>query len=176
VLEINLHRLDSGRSRLQLGDTLGLGDATGETDLPACTVRGSLVVDNMDQKVLVHGAFAVERDMECDRCGRCFGRTYDADIEVLILRAPARGGEPTGRDDSWVIHQQGGVVSLAGPLAEAVVLHEPQRVLCNESCKGLCPRCGADLNEESCDCGPEPVDSRWEALKRLREDGPAGDR
>lgn len=172
MLEINLHRLKPGRSRLELGDSLSIGDEEGARSYE---LRGALLVDNMDQKVLVHGSFVVERDMDCHRCGRRFLRSYDADIEVLILRSPDRGSGPLGGEDSWVIHQQGGVVSLVEPLREAAVLHEPQRVLCKEACRGLCPRCGADLNDESCDCGPEPMDPRWEALKRLREDASAGD-
>jgi uncharacterized protein len=172
VLEINLHRLEPGRSRLELGESLSLGEGD---DGSACTLHGSLVLDNMDQKVLVHGSFAVERGLECDRCGRDFVRTYEAEVEVLILRSPGRGGELPQGDDSWVIHQQGGIVSLAEPLREATVLHEPQQVLCREDCKGLCPRCGVDRNEDDCDCGPDPVDPRWEALKRLREDSSTGD-
>jgi uncharacterized protein len=42
----------------------------------------------------------------------------------------------------------------------------PMQVLCRADCKGLCPRCGADLNEDAHACAPE-TDERWDALKQL---------
>ena len=39
--------------------------------------------------------------------------------------------------------------------------------LCRDDCKGLCPRCGADLNAGPCDCAPQTADPRWDALRKL---------
>jgi uncharacterized protein len=44
----------------------------------------------------------------------------------------------------------------------------PMSVLCRDDCAGLCPRCGADLNEGSCDCTDDEMDPRWAALEALR--------
>ena len=55
------------------------------------------------------------------------------------------------------------------PLArETVLLELPQVPLCRDDCAGLCPHCGADRNERSCDCAP-PTDPRWAALDQLRD-------
>ena len=97
----------------------------------------------------------------------------DYQIEILILRNPMRGGDPEQGGDAWVIQQQGGVVSLVEPLAEAVGLHEPQRILCRVDCKGLCSQCGVDRNESTCDCVVDTVDPRWEALRKLKDEGEA---
>lgn len=51
-------------------------------------------------------------------------------------------------------------------VAEDIYLAIPTRVLCKEDCKGLCPICGADLNEGDCGC-KKPIDPRLEALNRL---------
>jgi uncharacterized protein len=40
--------------------------------------------------------------------------------------------------------------------------------LCGEGCRGLCPECGANLNEGDCHCSDEQVDSHWSALKELK--------
>jgi uncharacterized protein len=50
--------------------------------------------------------------------------------------------------------------------AEQVLLALPMRIVCREQCAGLCPRCGADLNQAACTCEPE-VDPRWQALEGL---------
>jgi uncharacterized protein len=54
-------------------------------------------------------------------------------------------------------------------LRDAVTLALPLRPLCREDCKGLCARCGNDLNAGPCDCGGDDIDPRWEALAALRE-------
>jgi len=50
---------------------------------------------------------------------------------------------------------------------EQVFLSLPARSLCGEDCKGLCPRCGKNLNSESCNCDAAPADPRWSALSDL---------
>ncbi len=55
-------------------------------------------------------------------------------------------------------------------LQDAVGLEFPTRVLCRETCKGLCPNCGVNWNEQSCDCSTEQADSRWDKLRELKLD------
>ena len=55
-----------------------------------------------------------------------------------------------------------------GPaVREQVALAVPQFALCREDCRGLCPKCGTNLNEGDCDCETEEVDDRWAALRRI---------
>jgi uncharacterized protein len=42
--------------------------------------------------------------------------------------------------------------------------------LCREDCRGLCPRCGSDLNVSECGCVVEEVDPRWRALQLLKKE------
>jgi uncharacterized protein len=60
-------------------------------------------------------------------------------------------------------------------IREELILAVPEYVLCREECRGLCPRCGKDLNEGPCACRPEP-DPRWAALEALKHMGPDGER
>ena len=50
---------------------------------------------------------------------------------------------------------------------DAIGLEFPVKVLCRTDCAGLCPHCGTNWNEASCDCEPPTGDSRWDALKGL---------
>jgi uncharacterized protein len=43
----------------------------------------------------------------------------------------------------------------------------PIKYLCSDSCAGICPGCGADLNEGACGCGGKDADPRWSPLKKL---------
>jgi uncharacterized protein len=59
-------------------------------------------------------------------------------------------------------------VELYDLVKEEILLALPGHVLCNESCKGICPDCGADRNLADCGCESREVDARWEKLKDLR--------
>ena len=190
VFVIHLDRLPAGRSELCLDGALPLGALDGalplgslEGSLPQgeesggeCQLHGGLAVDSMDQKVLVHGKFSVDRHLNCDCCANASNQRYEAELEVVILCSPVQGTRDVGTDDAWVIHQQRGPVGLDEAIREAVFLHEPQRVLCRPDCKGLCPNCGIDRNEGDCDCTAEEIDPRWAALRELRDrsDNPDG--
>ena len=55
----------------------------------------------------------------------------------------------------------------ADAIRDALTLELPLRVLCKEDCKGLCPKCGHNLNEGPCGCDLREEDPRWDALKSL---------
>ncbi len=87
------------------------------------------------------------------RCGRC-ANWYEADVGVDDFLVAVEVGE----EDE--------LVDLTSEMREAIILAFPDFPLCRESCKGLCPQCGADLNEGKCGCRP-PVINHWEALDGL---------
>lgn len=59
------------------------------------------------------------------------------------------------------------VLDLAEGLRQYKVMAEPLKPLCRPDCQGLCPDCGANLNEGPCGCRPQ-MDSRWQALAALK--------
>ena len=59
-------------------------------------------------------------------------------------------------------------IKLAAVVRESLVLEYPVFVQCKEDCRGLCPRCGAILNDDSCDCGDDSIDPRWSKLLELK--------
>jgi len=63
-------------------------------------------------------------------------------------------------------------IDLAPLVREAIMLELPLAPVCSPDCQGLCPTCGADLNDGPCGCAPTSVDPRWAALDVLR--GPGG--
>src|SRR5262249_5526290 len=108
-------------------------------------------------------------------CSRCAGPAHvTVDEPFQILYAP-RGSrldlpdpEATLGDEPDIIHYDGEEIDLAEMLREEVLLALPIAPLCKEDCKGLCPRCGADLNEGDCGCPQEPHDERFAALRNLK--------
>jgi uncharacterized protein len=157
-MKLDLDRQGGGRTRLAVDERLALGEDP-ELGLPAeVTLRGVLVVDNLESRAIVQGTLQVSALVTCDRCLEEFAAEYPADLEVVVVRARSAEGEL----DAWVIHQRTGEVDLEEPLREAALLALPQKMLCGESCRGLCPTCGTNLNRESCNCPPVAADPREE--------------
>ncbi len=59
---------------------------------------------------------------------------------------------------------------LTDTVRQAIILSVGMKPLCSENCQGLCPRCGSNLNEQTCTCAVESIDPRWENLKKLRNE------
>ncbi len=78
--------------------------------------------------------------------------------------------DATRDDDCYVVPRRATTLDLAHAVREELVLAVPQFVECRQDCRGLCPRCGADLNAGPCGCQRE-TDPRWEALTKLRKGG-----
>ena len=77
------------------------------------------------------------------------------------------GGKEPELSDSEVRGFVGGLEQVDDLVEEDLILDQPSKVLCSEECRGLCPMCGKDLNEGSCDCRRETVDPRLAALQQL---------
>ena len=177
-VELNLDRLEPGRSVLEFDKVLVREDQVFQGhEVPGfqVAVRGELSVENMDQKILVHGTFSATREMLCDRTGEPFDLEYPVEVEVIVLRTPGRGtdaelGQEVGEDDNWVIHQPGGVVDLSEALLEAIVLEEPQHVVHPDHQDQVTVTASQEGTEVRTGEDAEEIDPRWEALRALRDD------
>lgn len=102
-------------------------------------------------------------DCVCDRCAREFRREKAVSCQCLLAEE-----KQNEADDEIVLLEDGEFVD-AGELARtAFILGMDTKTLCREDCKGLCPRCGADLNQGPCSCKKEP-DPRLAVLAKLLE-------
>ena len=72
--------------------------------------------------------------------------------------------EESDESDVYMLEPRATTVDLRPALREQWLLAVPGFALCREDCKGLCLRCGADLNQGPCNCEPD-IDPRWAALK-----------
>ena len=99
-------------------------------------------------------------DAVCDRCGRMFSQEKCISYSCMLAE------ELQNEESDEIVLLEDGKVD-AGELARtAFILGMDSKTLCSEDCKGLCPRCGADLNLGPCSCKREP-DPRLAALASL---------
>ncbi len=99
----------------------------------------------------------------CRRCTAPVEGTLDLSLKERYCDPPARG-EPEDEDAYPIVDD---AIDLGPMVHEAILTELPLAPLCREHCRGLCPSCGIDRNEETCDC-VAPRDSRWASLDVLR--------
>ena len=114
-----------------------------------------------EDKFYFSGHMSGEVDEECRRCLGPARATVDEELHLLFADAT---DEESDDSDVYMLEPRATTVDLRPALREQWLLAVPGFALCREDCKGLCPRCGADLNLGPCHCEPV-VDPRWAALK-----------
>ena len=100
-----------------------------------------------------------------DPCRRCLNEAHaHVEDESHVIFAEATDQE-LDDPDVYLIDPNARELDLRPAIREEWLLAQPRFVLCRDDCKGLCPRCGADLNEGQCSC-PRETDSRWAGLRK----------
>ena len=100
----------------------------------------------------------------CDRCANTFDREINLPINVVLVTEMAN----EENEDEWVFPLEGDSADLDDIVRTVFVLNLDSKLLCKEDCKGLCHRCGRNLNDGPCNCQKE-LDPRFAALKQLLE-------
>ncbi len=97
-------------------------------------------------------------------CGRCL-KEFTTELEAEVVEKFYPAGSEHIENDAFVYDSD--VIDITEPLREGLLLAEPMQALCKPDCRGLCPVCGADLNEGDCGCDRLTVDPRLAALKQF---------
>ena len=121
--------------------------------------QGSVV--NHAGALVLNGTARSELDLVCDRCGKEFSREKVVALDMLLADELE---QEDSEDEIFLL--DGNELDLDELVTTAFVLAMDTKNLCSEDCKGLCAKCGADLNLGPCGCRPE-VDPRLAALAQL---------
>ena len=124
--------------------------------------QGSVV--NHAGALVLNGTARSELDLVCDRCGKEFSREKVVALDMLLADELE---QEDSEDEIFLL--DGNELDLDELVTTAFVLAMDTKNLCSEDCKGLCAKCGADLNLGPCGCRPE-VDPRLAALAQLLDD------
>lgn len=134
----------------------GITQPVSEPVLAEGTVRNTAGVLMMKGNVstTIHGI--------CDRCATGFSRKIDFPIDAVLVTELSN----EENEDEWVFPLVGDSADLDDIVRTVFVLNLDSKLLCKDDCKGLCCRCGKNLNDGPCTCEKE-IDPRWAALKQL---------
>lgn len=111
-----------------------------------------------------------EQKILCDRCLEPIIDPVISELKLLVLNRESdavEGEIELDASDLEVLYCPGDTLDTSRILREQIELNVPMRALCKDGCLGLCPQCGQNRNESSCDC-EAPTDPRWEVLRGLK--------
>ncbi|MGH8982089.1 MAG: YceD family protein [Acidimicrobiales bacterium] len=123
-----------------------------------------VTLESFSGGVMVSGTVSAPWRGMCRRCARSVEGSLRVPVRERFTE-PAAGYGDQEDDEAYPIHDD--LLDLGPMVRDAVVLELPLAPLCADECKGLCPSCGCDRNEEECRC-EMPRDPRWANLDVLR--------
>jgi uncharacterized protein len=134
-------------------------------------VQVEMEIHKDKEKFRLEGTVRTELELSCSRCLEPFRMAIAAPFDLRYLPAAAMSTDADRElqdEDVETSYYRDDQIDLNELLREQFYLALPMKPLCGEDCKGLCPRCGTNLNTGVCDCTMEWVDPRLAALKNLK--------
>lgn len=174
IKELEVHPLDFEEEYPP--DAIDLGSEARQCTPLKASGRAELVEEHHGKHQIIKdirlkGHIEAGLEMQCARCLDPVPETIDRHFELLYRPL----GADAGRDELSVTdaeaeigYYQGQGLELDDVLREQILLALPLKATCRPDCKGLCPQCGKNLNQEQCSCSREREDPRWAALKDVR--------
>jgi uncharacterized protein len=120
----------------------------------------------IDEIIMVDGNFDTQVELICSRCAVRFYQPCRAEYNELLSNDPKVIGEDKPAVNVTPLTKD--FIDLREILTEQLQLQVPLRPLCSESCKGICPNCGADLNTGRCACSKILKESPFSVLKDFK--------
>ena len=155
--------IDCPGASVSFETSLDLSDLQFGTCCPVSEpVLASGTVRNTAGVLMMKGSITTCLHGVCDRCASEF--TSDLALPIDVILVTELSNEDS--EDEWVFPLEADNADLDDIVRTVFVLNMDSKLLCSPECKGLCSRCGKNLNEGSCSCQKE-LDPRFAALRQL---------
>jgi uncharacterized protein len=172
-MKVNLRSLEyerDGRGVVTAEETVAITDAFDKQRTVRCRIE--LSWERRGSAIFFHGEVVGELPTQCHLCLVDVTAPLKGSFDVVVRRGGVRGVADQDADEAQdlvTLSPTQHEFSLDPYIIENLIVSIPMQILCKEDCKGLCPQCGINRNESSCDCA-ETTDSRWDALRKLKND------
>lgn len=130
--------------------------------------RTSVALTKFDNQIILDAETRITGNFNCDRCANEFQSEINSNYKTVYLFRSNTESDENEREEVVFIHPDTDKIELDKDIRDFALLAIPMKKLCSEDCKGLCPKCGKNLNEGTCDCKDENIDPRWDVLRKLK--------
>lgn len=142
-------------------DSLALGNLRVKGDVLSCTLTSKITSHGYH----LTGAIKATVEETCDRCLESYFAIHETPLELILTTNEELMNEVNVNVILFPETEE--FVDLSVVLHDIIQLEEPLKRICDENCKGLCPKCGTNLNMHPCSCEGDNPDHRWKALKSI---------
>lgn len=129
--------------------------------------KSDVMLQKLHDQLIVSVSSEFKVKFECDRCGTEFKSSLRSDYKMIYLMNEAP--EETDSINVSYLSRDADKINIKSDVREFALLSIPMKKLCTEDCKGLCFKCGKDLNKEQCACKTDEIDQRWKPLMNLKD-------
>ncbi len=126
------------------------------------------------ESILIEGHVQTTVRLPCSRCLEPFELMIDTDFSATAVATHQEAGDGRSNDEielsadeMEVIPYTGDSIDLSDEIAQQIIMALPYKPLCQDACKGLCSRCGINLNHHACQCDTPDQGSPFAVLKTL---------
>jgi uncharacterized protein len=149
----------------KINDTVNIGGNS--------LIQGEIQLMRTDRGILARGTLGTEIELNCSRCLNPFYFPLRLTIEEEYFpTADVSTGAslPPPIESGSFTTDERNILDLSEAIRQYALLTTPIKPVCREDCAGLCPTCGANLNQTQCNCPPRPADLRWSKLIKSASD------
>lgn len=129
--------------------------------------KSTIILNKLHDQLIISVNSNFKVKFECDRCATEYKTSLKSDYKMIYLMNEAP--KETDSLNVTYISRDADKIDIKSDVREFALLSIPMKKLCKEDCKGLCYKCGKNLNIEQCSCSTEEIDSRWKPLMNLKD-------
>jgi len=154
---------EGARFKECLADTADIDFTLRKVDLDCRITKTSTTV-------FIKGNLSAIINSNCSRCLEDISIPIGGNFTYTLVPAETETREDLEltAEELEISHYSGEFIDLTSIICEQIILQIPIKTLCGEECKGLCPQCGMNLNNSSCNCHLKVVDNRMDVLKNFK--------
>lgn len=130
--------------------------------------RTEAVLTKYDKQMILDTKTNINTKLICDRCAAEFEKEIESRYRMVYLFEQEIHNSEKERIEIVYLHPDTEKIDISNDVKDFAMLAIPMKILCREDCRGLCARCGKNLNEGECNCTKEETDPRWEPLLELK--------
>ncbi|MHB8579595.1 MAG: YceD family protein [Ignavibacteriaceae bacterium] len=129
-------------------------------------VLAEIELNKSNNQIVLNATLKLNANFECDRCNTNCTTNITMNYQMVYLF----GKEPVESDSINVVYLplDADKIKLDDDIKDFALLSIPMKKLCKDDCKGLCFKCGKNLNEGNCSCDKSEIDVRWLPLVELK--------
>jgi uncharacterized protein len=125
-------------------------------------------LNKFNNQIVLSGDLKLQARLMCDRCLTDYEKVINTNYQMVYFIGEQPDDLTKDGNNFLYIPVDADKIYLSSDIRDYSILSIPMKRLCKEDCKGLCQRCGKNLNESPCSCPEKEIDERWLPLLGLK--------